>query len=420
MSNSAHKRFDFSSEKRALLQHLLKQQGVEAPAALKSTQHTTNQTYPLSFAQQRIWFLHQMEPASSAHHMLNAVWLTGSLNTRRLIENLTEIVQRHTVLRSTFPLAHGEPVQQINDGANIHVQQFDLCTLPRESREPEVIATVRRDKQTPFDLVKGPLTRFYLLQVDTEEHVLLISTHHIVFDAWSMGILLQELSVLYTTEGPSPLPPIKIQYVDFATWQRSWLKGDAQQRQRDYWVQRLGDAPVLLTLPTDQQRKARQEYIGHTHTFTISPELTTQLRNLCQREDVTLAMLLLAAFQLLLSRYSGQEDITVGMPVSSRSRVEFESLIGNFVNTIALRNDLQGNPSFQTLLKRVKDQALGAYSNQDIPFEQVVETLHPQRYLSQTVLFQVLFSLQNASKKQNISGLSTRPFEINSEVFYAE
>lgn len=415
---------DLSPERRALLQRLLKQQGITASEPEKRlVQRDEVDSAPLSFAQQRVWFLHQLEPSSSNFHMLDALRLRGVLSIDALENSLNEILTRHQILRTTFPLVAGSPVQQVNPVTPLCLEPADLSSLSEEAQRQEIIQTIRIDKGTPFDLTRGPLLRTYCFRTGSEEHVLLLSFHHIVADAWSMGIFSHELSVLYeafVNGEASPLPALKRQYADFASWQQERLQGKFLEEQLRFWVQQLANQPAPLALPTDRPRQGQQPYQGRSRSLAFSPELSQKLSELAQREGVTMVMLMLATFQVLLARYSGGKDITVGLPVANRTRVEFEPLLGNFVNTLVMRADLRGNPTFREFLWQVRTNALEAYSHQDAPFEQVVEALHPARDTSRTVLFQALFTLRNASREQTLAGLTCLPFEVEDNILYGE
>jgi amino acid adenylation domain-containing protein/non-ribosomal peptide synthase protein (TIGR01720 family) len=353
----------------------------------------------LSFAQARLWFLEQLEPGSSAYNIPAAVRLTGSLHVAVLEQSLNEIVQRHEVLRTTFATVSGEPTQVIAPVLALTVPRVDLRNLPEAQQEAQVERLATEEAQQPFDLAKGPLLRATLLHLGEAEHVLLLTMHHIVSDGWSMGVLIRELAALYeafSTGKPSPLPELPIQYADFAHWQRQWLQGEVLAAQLSYWEQQLTGAPALLELPTDRPRPAVQTFRGATQFLALPEPLSQKLKTLSQRSGVTLFMTLLAAFQTLLYRYTGQEDICIGSPIANRNRSETEELIGFFVNTLVLRADMSENPTFQELLGRVREVTLGAYAHQDLPFEQLVEALQPERNLSHQPLFQVMFALQNA------------------------
>ncbi|MBV9124651.1 MAG: amino acid adenylation domain-containing protein, partial [Planctomycetes bacterium] len=370
---------------------------------------------PLSFAQQRLWFLDQLEPGHPFYNIPAALRLTGALDVTALERSLAEIVRRHEVLRTTFAVEDGRPVQAIAPELTLSLPVVDLSGLPAAECESEVRRLAWEEAQRPFDLTRGPLERVTLLRLGDREHVLLLTLHHIVADGWSIGICLRELAALYTafTSGrPSPLPELPIQYADFARWQRQWLQGDILDNQLAYWKERLAGVPAL-ELPTDRPRPAVQTFRGATCSWMLSDKFSRRLQGLSRREGATLYMVLLAAFQALLHRYTGQDDIAVGSPIANRTRAETEGLIGFFVNTLVLRTDLSGNPSFRELLARVREAALGAFAHQDLPFERLVEELQPRRDLSRSPLFQVLFTLQNTPLPQlELPGLKPSLLEV--------
>jgi amino acid adenylation domain-containing protein/thioester reductase-like protein len=372
----------------------------------------------LSFAQARLWFLEQLEPGSYAYNMPAAVRLTGSLNVAALKQSLQEIVQRHEALRTTFAIVSGEPLQVIAPVLALTVPLVDLCQLPEATQEVEVERLAIESAQQPFDLARGPLLRATLLQLGEAEHVLLVTMHHIVSDGWSIGVMIRELATLYeafSTGKASPLPPLPIQYADFAHWQRQWLQGEVLAAQLSYWQQQLAGAQTVLELPTDRPRPTVQTFRGASLFLALPEPLSQKLKSLSQRSGVTLFMTLLAAFQTLLYRYTGQEDICIGSPIANRNRSETEDLIGFFVNTLILRTDMSENPSFQELLGRVREMTLGAYAHQDLPFEQLVEALQPERNLSHHPLFQVMFVLQNAPMSAlELPDLTLSPLERES------
>lgn len=361
---------------------------------------------PLSFAQQRLWFIDQLEPGNAIYNIPQMVRLHGKLDVEVLEKTLNAIVQRHEALRTTFDTVDGQPVQVIAHAASLPISITDISSLRASELEAETNRMAREEAQRPFDLTRGPVLRASLLRCSAEDHLLLVIMHHIVGDRWSAGVLAEELQVIYaaTVEGkPSPLAELPVQYADFAAWQRGWLRGELLERQVSYWKQQLAGAPTVLTLPTDRQRPAVQSFNGTTEVRVLSRESLAKLTALCQSEGVTMFMTLLAAVQTLLSRYSGQEDIVVGSPIAGRNYAELEPLIGFFVNTLALRTDLSGDPTFSELLVRVKEVTLNAYAHQDIPFEKLVEELQPERSLSYNPIFQVMFALQN---------ITLRPIEL--------
>jgi len=354
---------------------------------------------PLSFAQQRLWFLDQLVPGNPFYNVSAAVRMTGRLNVTALAQSLNGIVQRHETLRTTFATADGQPFQVIVTALTLPLPMVDLREIPGMEREAEARRLAIGDEQRPFDLARGPLLRTTLLQMGAEEHVLLLTMHHIVSDGWSLGVLIREIAALYqtfSTGEPSPLPELPIQYADFAVWQREWLQGKVLDAQLSYWKRQLTGAPAVLEMPADRPRPSVQTYRGAQQAFALPRSLTEALKRLSQQEECTLFMMLLAAFKALVYRYTGHEDIVVGSPIANRTRAEIEGLIGFFVNTLVLRTDLGGNPSFRELLGRVREVALGAYAHQDLPFEKLVEELQPERDMSRNPLFQIMFVFQNA------------------------
>ena len=352
---------------------------------------------PLSFGQERMWFLDQLEPGDPAYNRPVFLRLIGRLRAAALEESLNEIVHRHEALRTVVQAVEGRPFQAVAPTLTLSLPVVDLSNLPEAEREEKSQGLATEEARRPFDLAKGPLLRATLLRLGEEEHLLLLVMHHIVFDAWSVRVLLRELRALYeafSAGNPSTLPELPIQYADFAHWQRGWMDGDVLQEQLAYWRKRLEAAPPVLQLPTDRPRPVVQTSHGDRRSITLPKALSRSLKDLSQKEGVTSFMTLLAAFGTLLHRYTGQDDIVVGSPVAGRNRVETEGLIGVFINTIALRTDLSGNPTFQGLLGRVRETALGAYAHQDLPFEKLVEELKPERDLSQTPLFQVMFNYE--------------------------
>src|SRR2546429_8427072 len=357
---------------------------------------------PLSFAQQRLWFIDQLEPQSALYNIPLALRLTGTVHLSALQQAFNEIIRRHEVLRTTFASIDGEPLQVISPILPLSLPVIDLSHPAADERETEARRLSSHEAQQPFDLAHGPLFRIQLLRLSPTEHILLCTMHHIVSDGWSMGILIREVAALYEAfpqDQPSPLPELAIQYADYALWQREWLSGEVLELQLSYWRAQLAGAPAVLELPTDRPRPAVQSFRGSAHQIQLSAELTEDLRKLSRQEGVTLFMTLLSAFSLLLSRMSGQEDIVVGTPIANRTRMETESLIGFFVNTLVLRTKIEARESFRELMRRVREVTLGAYSHQEVPFEKLVEELQPERDLSHSPLFQVMLVLQNAPRE---------------------
>lgn len=365
---------------------------------------------PLSFAQQRLWFLDQMEPGNPLYNIPGAVRLKGSLNVAALEQSFNEIARRHEVLRTNFKTVDGQPVQVIASTLTLTLPMLDWQHLSNNEREAEVLRLADQEAQQPFDLASSPLLRITLVRLDEAEYVALLTMHHIVFDAWSTSVLVQELTALYeafSTGQPSPLPELPIQYADFAAWQRQRLQGEVLDTQLSYWQKQLSGNLPFLQLPVDRPRPRVQTFRGARYSFSLPTNLTEALKTLSQDEEVTLFMTLLAALKTLLYRYTFQEDILVGSPIANRNRTETESLIGFFVNTLVLRTDLSGNPTFRELLRRVRQVTWDAYDHQDLPFEKLVEELQPERDLSYSPLFQVKFMLENAPKVDlKLSGLT--------------
>ncbi|WP_408953367.1 amino acid adenylation domain-containing protein [Lysobacter sp. Hz 25] len=359
-----------------------------------------NGPLPLSWAQQRLWFLDQLDrAASAAYHMPAALRLSGTLDRGALKRTLDGIVARHENLRTSFVDGGGTPVQVIAPAeVGFALIEHDLSGVAADARDAAVAALAAQEAQAPFDLAVGPLIRGRLLRLAEDEHVLLVTQHHIVSDGWSLGVLVREVSALYAAfhQGRSdPLPPLPIQYVDYALWQRQWLQGETLQAQLDFWREHLRGAPALLELPADRPRPPLQSYAGDRVALSLSPALTASLRALSQRHGTTLFMTLLAAWSVLLSRLSGQDQVVIGSPVANRQRAEVEPLIGFFVNTLALRVDLSAAPSVAALLAQIKATTLDAYAHQDVPFEQVVEAVQPARTLSYSPLFQSMLAFNN-------------------------
>ncbi|MEH1848654.1 MAG: amino acid adenylation domain-containing protein, partial [Nostoc sp.] len=376
------------------------------------------QNLPLSFSQQRLWFIDQLAIGSHIYNIPTAIHLKGFLNVVVLERTLNEIVRRHEVLRTTFTLEQGQPIQVIHPTFTRSLPVINLQELPPHNQQAEVQRLINQEALQRFNLTQGPLLRCTLLQLGEKEHVVMFTMHHTIADGWSMGVLIREIAALYEafSQGQaSPLPELPIQYADFAVWQRQWLQGEVLENHLTYWKQQLSGMPVLQ-LPTDHSRPAIQTFRGAKQSFSLSTELTEALKTLSRNEDATIFMTLLAAFQTLLHRYSGQDHIVVGSPIANRNRNEIEQLIGCFVNTLVLNTDFSDRPSFRELLRRVREVTLAAYSHQDLPFDLLLEELQPQRDLSHTPLFQVMFVLQNAPMSaMELSGLNLSVLENNSD-----
>ncbi|AGC43405.1 non-ribosomal peptide synthetase [Myxococcus stipitatus DSM 14675] len=352
---------------------------------------------PLSSSQQRLWFLEQLEGPSGAYTMPAALRLTGVLDAQALARALTAIVRRHDVLRTRYAMDGGRPVQHVLPDAAVSMEQVDLEPLPSEARLPEVHRRAAEEARAPFDLSRDLPLRARLLRLDAREHVLLLTLHHIASDGWSLGVLMRELAAHYqalTSGADVALPPLSLQYADYAHWQRRRADEGAMKAHVEWWRERLSGAPALLELPTDRPRPAAQRFLGATRRFTVPAALTGQLKQRARDAEATLFMTLLTAFGVLLSRYSGQRDVVVGTPIANRP-ASTEALIGLFANTLPLRVSLEGDPTFSALLREVRRDTLTAYSHQEVPLEQLVEALQPARDLSHPPLFQVLLTLQN-------------------------
>ena len=392
------------AQKRALLAELLrrKQQRPE--------------TFPLSFAQERLWFLDRLEPGTALYNIPSAIPLASAVDPAILERSIREIVRRHEVLRTTFTTDGDRPVQVVHPELPFGLDVREHRSVVRD-REALASETADAEARRPFDLGRGPLLRAVLLRFGAADNLLLLTIHHIVFDGWSLGVFFRELSALYEAFAagrPSPLPELPIQYSDFAGWQRQWLQGEVLAGHVDYWRGKLAGAPPMLRLPIESSRPEDQTFVGTMISFELAEELTGGLRELTRSCGVTLFMTLLAAYKTLLYRYTGQEDLVVGSPIANRNRAELEGLIGFFVNTLVLRTHLGGNPSFRELLERVSEVTLQAYEHQDLPFEKLVEELQPQRTLRHTPLCQVVFNLQNASNWASMGSSSLERLTMHS------
>jgi amino acid adenylation domain-containing protein len=368
---------------------------------------------PLSYTQQRLWFMAQMEGGSEAYHIPFDVRLKGELDVEALRKALDRIVARHEALRTIFHLEDGEPVQRIQPAEMSRLQLLQHDLRGHEDRQERLVKLIKEEFETKFDLEAGPLIRGRLIREEGDEHVLLITMHHIVSDGWSMGVLLRELSGLYKAfrQGEKDsLPELELQYADYAVWQRKWMEGEVLREQAEYWKKTLEGAPALLEVPADHSRPALLDYTGSLVKLVLNEQLTAGLKELSRREGATLYMTLLAGWAALLGRLSGQDDVMVGTAVANRVRTEVEGLIGCFINSLAIRIDLGGLPTVKELLARVKNQALGAQQNQDIPFEQIVEMMAPVRSMAHSPLFQVAFAWHNTPEgKLILPGLETGP-----------
>lgn len=394
------------------------------PAAGEPLRRVGHRTHAeLSFAQQRLWFLDQLIPNNPFYNIAVAYRLAGRLDIGALERALSEIVRRHESLRTSFQLLDGRPVQVVAQPERLKIPVRDLSSWMGDA-EPEAAHAIAEEALCPFDLQHGPMVRTTLLRLEPREHILTLTIHHAAADGWSLGVLADELEQLYPALRAgrlSPLPPLAFQYSDFAAWQRQWLRGDRLERQLAYWRQQLAGTQPVLELPTDRPRPAVPTYRGHSQRFHVARQLSDKVRDCAAKHDVTLFMTLLAAFQALLSRYTGAVDVVVGTPIAGRTRPELEPLIGFFVNTLVLRTELAGDPTFEDLLARVRDVCLGAFDHQDVPFERLVEELAPDRTLSHTPLFQVMFALQNTpTVEMRLEDVEIRPCEIDTGIAKAD
>jgi NRPS condensation-like uncharacterized protein len=390
-------------------QALRKGEGTQIPPLVARARP---EALPLSFAQQRLWFLDQLEPGNPAYLIPGALRMDGKINVQALECSFQELIDRHESLRTTFEEQANQPMQVIHPaGPYYTLPVIDLRGLETEQRERVARLLASQERQHPCDLTTGPLLRTALLRLGSQEHVLLLTLHHIISDGWSNGVLVRELTTLYqafVSGEPSPLAPLSLQYADYALWQREWLQGEMLQQHLEYWKKQLWRAKPLA-LPTDTPHTARQSHRGTRYPFHLPAKLSKELVTLSRQEDVTLFMLLLAAFQVLLYRWTGQTDIVVGTDVASRTHVQTEELIGFFVNLLALRTEVQGASNFRKIVQQVRAMVLEAYAHQELPFDVVVEHLQLERKDKQTPLVQVLFVLQNAPK--STEGLSGITFE---------
>nr|MDJ0729888.1 amino acid adenylation domain-containing protein [Crocosphaera sp.] len=377
---------------------------------------TDSQIFPLSFAQQRLWILAQLEPDSPFYNMFKAVRLQGPINLDILEQSINEIIRRHEILRTNFREEDGIPVQIIATQATLKLSVLDLQALSAQQQSEQLQFLATQEQLQPFDLTTGLLLRVTVVQLNSESYALLLTMHHIIGDGWSMGVFFKELSSLYQcflVGNPSTLPALPIQYADFTIWQRQWLQG-AVPNQINYWKKQLGDAPPLLELPTDRPRPSVQTYRGSCFSFELDVKLTQKIKQLSHQSGTTLFMTLIAAYTTLLLRYSNQEDILVGTAIANRNHEDIEGLIGFFVNTLVVRSSLEGNPKFSEFLKQVTSTCKEAYANQDVPFEAIIDALQIERSLSHSPLFQVMFVLQNAPSEQvETPNLAIAPLSLN-------
>ncbi|MGD9898612.1 MAG: amino acid adenylation domain-containing protein [Calditrichaceae bacterium] len=397
MSNISKRLEDLSPEKLEILRRKLQSGNKHINHQDTIPRRSNLSVYPISFAQKRLWFLDQLSPLNPFYNIPAALRLEGPLNVKALKSGINRILRRHEILRSYFITENGNPVQKIETSLTIIPDTTDLRDMSAKDQDKKVIELAKSEARTAFSLSKPPLLRIRLIQLKPDEHILLITLHHIIADGWSLGVFLRELSALYDSEISgieADLPDLAVDYADYAAWQESGLNSDKIKKQLEFWNDQLSGMPHFLEIPADYQRTTIQSFSGHHHHFNIPADLTIKLRALSGGESSTLFITMMAAFQTLLYRYSGQRDFGVGIPIANRNRKETENLIGFFVNTLVLRADFHDNPSFSDLINRVKSRAIDAYDNQDLPFEKLVETMLPERDLSYNPLFQVMFQLE--------------------------
>jgi amino acid adenylation domain-containing protein len=373
---------------------------------------------PLSFAQQRLWFVHQLDPASPAYNIPTALRMAGPLNVPALEKTLNEIVRRHETLRTVFDIVEGQLVQVIHAAEPTEIVVIDLRDVPEVTRKAQAVRIAMQEAQGPFDLARGPLLRVSLLRLADEEHIALVTLHHIISDGWSTGVFIREVAALYEAYSAgkdSPLAEMGVQYADYAVWQREWLSGTVLEEQLGYWREQLGGELAVLDLPADRPRPPVQTFRGARQSFAVPASVREKLQGLGREEGATLFMTLLAAFKVLLHRYTGAEAIAVGTPTAGRNRTEIEGLIGFFVNTLVMRTEVNGAESFRELLKRVREGSLAAFAHQDLPFEKLVEELQPARDMSRPPLAQVFFTMENPQiEALKLSGITLTPMESES------
>lgn len=385
-----------------------------AVPATAITRVSRDQSLPLSFAQQRLWFLDQLQPNSPAYNMPLAFRLDGALDLQAFEQSLNAVVARHEILRTCFPMQRGKAVQVINEQSEVKIETTDLSHLSEAERSAQSRATIKTEAETPFNLSTGPLLRARIIKLHEEEHVLLFTMHHIVADGWSLGVLMRELRHFYA--GSSNLPELAVQYADYAAWQRERMQGEAFEREMDFWRDELKGSPDVLELTAAHGPRRGQNNRGATERMSLSEEMTKEIKQASRREGVTLFMYLLTAFYVLLHYYSKREDLAVGVDVANRNQSGTEGLIGLFVNQVVMRADLSGSPNFQDLLARVSAMTLRVYAHQDFPFDKLVDGLKLERQLGRNPLFQVMFGLQNLPHwSKEMPGLTLTPLRAETE-----
>ena len=431
MSDLSQRIAGLSPEKLQLLAqrlHKKKENVFSQPQIVRQSRESN--LFPLSFAQQRLWFIDQLQPGNSAYNISQSMRLVGWLNVAALEQSFNEVVRRHEVLRTTFTVVDGQPLQVIAPSLSFKLVVIDLQELFQEQRETDVLRLASEEAQQPFDLTKGPLLRVTILQLAAAEYALLLTMHHIVADGWAIGVLIHEIATLYQAFShgkASPLSEVSIQYADFAVWQRQFLQGERLETQLAYWQRQLGGKLPVLELSSDRPRCLRRAslrdaprtltpFSGAREALVLPKTLSEKLKALNQRQGITLFMILLAAFQTLLCWYTDQEDIVVGTDIANRNQAETKELIGFFVNQLVLRTDLSGNPTFVELLEQVREMTLEAYAHQDLPFDKLVDVLNPKRELNRTPLFQVKIVLENTQTPSlQLPGLTITSLKVENK-----
>ncbi|MGH8769575.1 MAG: condensation domain-containing protein, partial [Pyrinomonadaceae bacterium] len=405
---------ELSPQTRDRLKAIMGRERTSVTTSAKIPRRSSAGPAPLSFAQQRIWFLDQYEPDRPLDNIPLILKLSGALDVAALQRALSEVVRRHEALRTRFALVGAEPMQLINAPVEFPLPLIDFCKLPESRGEAEARRFAMIEASQSFDLKNGPLIRAKLFRFAAAEHALILTVHHIVSDGWSMGVIFREIATLYEAYSSglsSPLPELPIQYADYAIWQRNWLQGQVLERQLAYWKKQLDSAPEFLDLPTDYPRPAVLTHAGGRQSFIVPSGLTRTLLELSRSEGATLFMTLLAVYQTLLSQFTDQKEVLVGAPISGRNRVETEAVIGVFINTLVLRADFSADPSFRELLRQVGKTALSAYAHQDLPFDLLVKELRPKRCADRTLLVQATFNWQDIQISE-LTGLRLRSLDV--------
>ncbi|MDQ0418690.1 amino acid adenylation domain-containing protein [Croceifilum oryzae] len=409
------RRDQWSLSKQELLAKIL--EGKKSLSKEESIQRYEGDRVPVSFAQKRLWFLDQLYPGSPAYNVTYTMRLRGVFHIEAMRRSIEELVARHEGLRTTFHKEHDQPFQVIAEKVELAMPCVDVTHMPTEKRETKAMQLLLEEMKTPFVLDNGPLIRVVFVKLDEQDHFFLLNIHHIVFDGWSAGVFFKDLSTLYEAYSRRQelvqLPELPLRYVDYTHWQQNWFKGGELDRQLEYWEEQLGGELPVLNLPYDRPRPTQQTFQGSLQHFTIPASLLEKLKELSQQEGVSLFMTLLSAFKALMYRYTRQEDILIASPIANRTRSEWEKVVGFFANTLVLRTDLSGTPSFRELLQRVQQVTLSAYSNQDVPFEQIVEKLMPNRDLSMNPIFQIMFNFVDLPEETQFHGLETQFLDID-------